>query len=303
MNALKHIGKVITLHETKVESTKLFEKKIDWDPVVRELREKFPGHKFPPGDLIQYTIEIKNCSNCTGLKSCKNMMPGYFMRPYENEPQFAYVPCDQKNGIEKQKEIERLIKSHCIPEHILNHTFVSLDIDGPRKESIKAALRFCANFKRGETKKGIYLYGPMGVGKSAICGAMTRELAQRGVDVLMVYVPDFLQEVKSAIKTNTVEDKLDAMRNVSVLILDDLGAEPLTIWTRDEVIGPILQRRMERLPTVFTSNLTMNELYRHLSQTKDEKVTNEKKATRLMDRIEPFVEVCEVLGRNRRRER
>lgn len=300
---MKHIGKLISLHETKVESSKLFEKKIDWDPAVRELREKFPGHKFQPGDLIQYTIEIKNCSDCFGLGSCKNMMPGYFMRPYNNQPQFAFVPCDKKTGDEKQREIERLIKSHCVPEHILKHTFSSLDIDGPRQESIKAALRFCTDFKRGETKNGLYLYGPMGVGKSAIAGAMTRELAKRGVDVLMVYFPDFLQEVKSAIKTNTVDDKLDAMREVSVLILDDIGAEPLTIWTRDEVLGLILQRRMERFPTIYTSNLTTKELYRHLLQTKDEKVPNEKKAARLMDRIEPFVEIREVSGRNRRRER
>ncbi|MBE0343329.1 AAA family ATPase, partial [Paenibacillus sp. 28ISP30-2] len=153
----------------------------------------------------------------------------------------------------------------------------------------------------------LYLYGPMGVGKSRIAGAIAQELAKCDVDVLMVYVPDFLLEVKDAIgsKTETVEHKLDSLRTVSVLILDDIGAETLTVWTRDEVIGPILQRRMERLPIIYTSNLTINELRQHLANVKDAKEMDrkqhEKKAERIIERIEPFVKILPVGGRNRRR--
>jgi primosomal protein DnaI len=122
----------------------------------------------------------------------------------------------------------------------------------------------------------------------------------------MVYVPDFLLEVKDAIgsKTETVESKLDALRTAPVLILDDIGAETLTIWTRDEVLGPILQRRMERLPTIYTSNLTMIELKQHLANVKDSKPSeqNDKKAARIIERIEPFVKILPVGGRNRRRD-
>ena len=46
-----------------------------------------------------------------------------------------------------------------------------------------------------------------------------------------------------------------------VLMLDDLGAESMTSWGRDEVLGTILQFRMlESLPTFFTSNFDFKEL-------------------------------------------
>ncbi|WP_254328630.1 hypothetical protein [Paenibacillus sp. MZ03-122A] len=91
-----------------------------------------------------------------------------------------------------------------------------------------------------------------------------------------------------------------------MLILDDIGAESLTTWTRDEVLGPILQRRMERLTTIYTSNLTMSELKQHLVNVKDSKPSeqkqNDKKAARIFERIEPFVKILPVGGRNRRRD-
>ena len=87
---------------------------------------------------------------------------------------------------------------------------------------------------------------------------MRKELEKHGVDVLMVYVPDFfLMEIKGSIETSGLEQKLEALKTVSVLILDDIGAKAITAWKRDEVRGPILQSRMEKLPTIYKSNLTL----------------------------------------------
>ncbi len=42
----------------------------------------------------------------------------------------------------------------------------------------------------------------------------------------------------------------------NILMLDDIGAEEITPWARDEVIGPLLHYRMvQELPTFFSSNL------------------------------------------------
>ena len=51
--------------------------------------------------------------------------------------------------------------------------------------------------------------------------------------------------------------------------IDDIGAETTTSWGRDEVLGTILQYRMqEGLVTFFTSNFTMDELEEHFSVSK-----------------------------------
>jgi primosomal protein DnaI len=209
---------------------------------------------------------------------------------------------------EKRRKTSDKIKSHYIPEDVINATFDYIETDPHRATAIMAAMKFCDEFEVGSSKRGLYLYGNFGVGKSLITGAIAQELASQGIDVAMVYVPDFLSEVKDAIdsKTDTVNAKLEALRKVTVLILDDIGAESHSAWTRDEVLGSILQRRMNRLVTIYTSNLTIRELRQHLLNVKkvnpgDQKM-HEKKVERIMERIEPFVEVVHVGGRNRRRE-
>ncbi|GGF86525.1 primosomal protein DnaI [Paenibacillus aceti] len=261
-------------------------------------------------DLSQHLTYFDHCKSCPGLSGCQNDQKGHMsvvdVDPDKSCLNFRLAKCPVLIGYEKQQKIERLIKSHHIPKSIVNATFEDIEPDPPRRAAIVEAMRFCAEFAPGETVKGLYFYGNMGVGKSRVAGAIAQELAKRGTDVLMVYVPDFLAEVKDSIGSNGVLSKLEALKEASVLILDDIGAEPLTSWTRDEVLGAILQRRMEELPTIYTSNLTINELRYHLANVKDAKDADrkqhEKKAERIIERIEPFVKVLPVGGRNRRRD-
>lgn len=83
-------------------------------------------------------------------------------------------------------------------------------------------------------------------------------------------------------------------------MIDDIGADALSAWVRDEVLGIILQYRMqEQLATFFSSNFTMNELEKHLttSQRGDEEPV---KAGRIMQRVRYLAREVEVSGQNRR---
>ncbi|MCM3079612.1 primosomal protein DnaI [Brevibacillus invocatus] len=272
--------------------------------LITPILERYPDEKFNVRELYEYRDTNVNCKGCQGLHTCKNHFTGHRVILTDDEwqrPAFAYAPCNFQKSHDDQRKLKLLIKSQFVPEHIVNTTFETLEKDAGRIEVIKAAINFCVTFERGKTTRGLYIYGPFGVGKSAIVGAMAQALAKRGVDVLMVYVPDYLMEIKGSIETGGMEQKLDALKKVSVLILDDIGAEAITAWTRDEVLGPILQSRMEKLPTVYTSNLKLDELERHFANAKNGD-QNYRSAARVMERIEPFVEYCEVKGRNRRRD-
>ncbi|HAQ1031628.1 TPA: primosomal protein DnaI, partial [Enterococcus faecium] len=94
--------------------------------------------------------------------------------------------------------------------------------------------------------------------------------------------------------------KLDAVKRSPILMIDDIGADAMSSWIRDEVFGVILQYRMqEQLPTFFSSNFTMDELEQHLSVTQrgDEEPL---KAKRIMERIRYLTKEIEMTGRNRR---
>ena len=81
--------------------------------------------------------------------------------------------------------------------------------------------------------------------------------------------------------------------------MDDIGAENVSNFSRDEILGPILQYRMdEGLPTFFTSNLTIEELEKNLSITSSgiDKV----KAKRIVERIKQLTVSISLVSENRR---
>ena len=85
------------------------------------------------------------------------------------------------------------------------------------------------------------------------------------------------------------------------MLIDDLGAEGVSSWSRDEVLGSILQYRMqENLPTFITSNLNINELEEHLSVTTNNK-SEKVKAKRIIERIKQLTIDIEMIGENKRK--
>ena len=146
--------------------------------------------------------------------------------------------------------------------------------------------------------KGLYLHGSFGSGKTYLIAALLNELAnKKEATTEVVYFPELLRNMKEDF--STVEEKLNYLQNVDILLIDDIGAENVTAWGRDEILGTILQYRMNhRLTTFFTSNLSIEELERHLSITKDSE--DKVKARRIIERIKQLTDNLELVSVNRR---
>ena len=98
-----------------------------------------------------------------------------------------------------------------------------------------------------------------------LIAALFNELAKKEVSSVLVYYPELLRSLKASFGSD-YDEKYEFIKKAPLLLLDDIGAENTTAWSRDEVLGPILQYRMdEHLPTFFTSNLTIEELENNLS--------------------------------------
>ena len=84
-----------------------------------------------------------------------------------------------------------------------------------------------------------------------------------------------------------------------ILILDDIGAEQMSAWVRDEILQVILQHRMqENLPTFFTSNFNFEELERHFATSRNGDETWQ--AKRVMERVKFLAKEIHLEGVNRR---
>ena len=93
---------------------------------------------------------------------------------------------------------------------------------------------------------------------------------------------------------------LAVLQRVDILLFDDIGAENVTVWGRDEILGTILQYRMNnKLTTFFTSNLNISELENHLAVTKNSE--DVVKARRIIERIKKLTDDLELVSMDRRK--
>lgn len=282
----------------------------DNDMVFRRIANEL---KLPTDTLMKYTTkleksscELKNCKNCKNIFECRNEVEGYVYYPQKNDNdiEFCYIPCKYRKEIDEANQYRDNIYYFNISENLKNASMKDIDTkDKNRFETIKWINNFINEYTNGIKCKGIYLNGNFGCGKTYLLSAMLNELAKRGHKVAMVYYPEFLRTLKesfSSINADEYKNKFNYIKKVELLLLDDIGAESLTEWSRDEVLGTILQYRMEEnLPTLFTSNLSMKELEVHLSTTN--KDIDHVKARRIIERIKHLTTDVTMISENKRK--
>lgn len=256
--------------------------------------------------LYEFVTQSKGCCGCGDTEQCQNILKGFVPRLHivRNLIEVKYEPCEQKIREEERRKVSNMIASMHMPKDVLQATLESLTTDDvSRIEIYKKSIEFIEQYQQtGKLPaKGFYIYGPFGVGKSFILGALANELAALQVRSIVVFMPEFLRELKNSIQDQTLNEKIDFVKKAPVLMLDDIGAESMTAWTRDEILGTILHYRMsEQLPTFMTSNFDYDGLEGHLAQSKTGDI-EQVKAGRIIERVRALTEPIQMTGKNRRK--
>ena len=227
-----------------------------------------------------------------GYKPILVMNHGYADVSYEETPELI--------AAEKEAAIKNRLKLINLPASFKKASLAQVDLDDlGRLPVFEKLLAFVEQYPT--IRKGLYLYGDFGVGKSFMVAALAHDLSEkRGVSSTLLHYPSFVIDVKNAIGDGNVKTLVDEIKLSEVLILDDIGAEQSTAWVRDEILQVILQYRMqENLPTFFTSNFNFEELELHFAKGKH---GNDEtwEARRVMERIRYLAEETRLEGVNRR---
>ena len=227
-----------------------------------------------------------------GYKPILVMNHGYADVSYEETPELI--------AAEKEAAIKNRLKLINLPASLRKASLAQVDLDDlGRLPVFEKLLAFVEQYPT--IRKGLYLYGDFGVGKSFMVAALAHDLSEkRGVSSTLLHYPSFVIDAKNAIGDGNVKTLVDELKLSEVLILDDIGAEQSTPWVRDEILQVILQYRMqENLPTFFTSNFNFEDLEKHFAKGKN---GNDEtwEARRVMERIRYLAEETRLEGENRR---
>ena len=274
----------------------------------KEFKDYLDSFDIKEDTIIKYTSmledsfkEKKNCLNCSSLKKCPNILKGHVLTAYKDQQElsFSCVPCKK---LEKEREsyaYKKNITCFDLPKEISDASFsLAYRDDNKRLPIFKYFMEFINDYTNNKYHKALYLSGSFGSGKTYLIAALFNELAKKGYCSCLVYYPELLRGLKSSFGSD-YEERFNFIKTVPLLLLDDIGAENTTAWSRDEVLGPLLQYRMEEeLPTFFTSNLTLNELESALSITNGG--VDKIKAKRIVERIKQLTVPLELISKNRR---
>ena len=303
---MKSIQELIKLSSEEINLLKQnYIKKLD----NRDFRELVSILNTSDEILMRYTsqledssIEFSHCRGCKGLENCKNKIKGYMYTPRLDDEKiiFSYVACSYQQKKDLDTKYQENVYLFEVPKKVKEASLKDLyKNDKNRVEFMKYVKTFIGELISKKNPKGVYLHGSYGTGKTYLIAALFNELAKKNIKSAIIYVPEFLRVLKSSFGTD-FEEKYDYIKRVPLLLLDDIGAEYLTPWARDEILGTILQYRMdEDLPTFFTSNLNLKQLEEHFSMTSNGK--EEIKARRIIERIKDLTNDFELIGESNRK--
>ncbi len=290
--------KLKTNYEETLESNQIFKKITTKLKLPKEYLMKYTSN------LIDSSSELNNCKNCKNILDCKNYFKGhvYYPEVLNDNLVFDYVPCKYQKELELKNKYKENIYLFDLPKEIKEASMKNIDLDDPERfKIIKWLKNFLDTYVPHASNKGLYLTGNFGSGKTYLISAVLNELAKKDHRVAIIYYPEFLRSLKESFNTpDTYNEKFNLIKKIELLLIDDIGAETMTEWSRDEVLGNILQYRMqEGLTTFFTSNLKVKDLEEHFSVSS--KGIEKVKAKRIVERIKQLTIEMTMISENKRK--
>ncbi len=247
--------------------------------------------------LYIFKNEITQCSECKGINNCTLSLRG--LRPevtyVDGQFEFSQTECNYK--IEENASLieSSLLDAYHIPKKVLSASLDNVNFKlGKNKQIVyNKTISFLTSLRNGGTPKGFYLHGMYGKGKTYMLSALANECKKLGKSVVFCYYPDVVREIKSSIQTGNVESIIRKLKVADILILDDLGGETNTKYIRNEVLGSVLQFRLnDDKPTFFSSNLKIKSLGNHFKV--DDSKEETANAMRIIKRIIDLTENNEI---------
>ncbi len=213
--------------------------------------------------MSNITLGDPNCPHCHGAGYVRYNVP-------LGDPRFGRLePCTCRAAEIAQAARSRLFEMSRL-DRLSHLTFENFDPKGNKKakfmppqdvHSLETAKEAAENFAH-QPQGWLLLEGGYGCGKTHLAAAIANYAVSMGTPTLFITVPDLLDSLRFAFNDpeTTFEARFEEVRNADLLVLDDFGTQNATPWAQEKLFQIINYRYINKLPTVITTNLMLDEI-------------------------------------------
>jgi DNA replication protein DnaC len=200
------------------------------------------------------------CPICGGVGFLRRDLP-------VGDPNFGkLVPCICRQNETTQAARYRLYQLSNL-EAFKTMSFASFSVQGrlgladEQIRSLQYALSQAQQFA-ANPRGWLLLMGSYGCGKTHLAAAVANTCVEFGMQTIFLTVPDLLDWLRYSYDAtdDTFERRFEELKNINLLVLDDLGAHNSTNWAAEKLFQIMDYRYLRKLPTVVTSNLELEDL-------------------------------------------
>ncbi len=179
------------------------------------------------------------------------------------------VRCECRRAITQETRRSYLMSVSKLPVKLQAKTFDNFRHDLERSGLNEAFVE--SVLMAGGELEVLVLTGPVDVGKSHLAAAICNRWIEQGKSARYVLVPALLDNLRRGYNTAdtpgatrwesmSYDRQMDLLKQVELLVMDDLGTQATTAWASEKLMMIIDHRANHQLPMVVTSNCKMGEI-------------------------------------------
>ena len=210
-------------------------------------------------EFLDYNDDYQLCQGCQSLQNCRKdnhgMKKNLVYR--DGEVILELESCLYGKALERRRLLLEKFVITNVNDDILLTDLTSLEIVKKANSLLpngQNTLGHILKYLQEPNDKGLFLHGEMGTGKTTLLAGLMNSLAKKGKEIGFIHFPTYLIDLKASFSTGDTEYAMERLMKVDYLLLDGIGEENVTVWSRDEILLTILSYRLlNHLPTFFTS--------------------------------------------------
>ena len=146
----------------------------------------------------------------------------------------------------------------------LNYYSDKTDSDGNNpKRRMTSIFKLCCEYAIGfspEKSENLFFTGGVGLGKTHLTMAIVDEVIKKGYFPVYGSAENLFSAIEKEKFYSQSSGVYDAILDCDLLVIDDLGAEMVTSFTKSVIYNIINTRILKHKPTVINTNLSMKDI-------------------------------------------